>query len=445
MTAIGADPEALEALARGLRSTSGELEATLRRLEVTTARVSWSGPDADRFRRSWQTVHRRALRDSAVTCATLARRIDLHAAQQRRASLDTGTPSAPGRRTAPPARVTVLHGTVAGSIGVLSGSLSGKLEIEDLGRRRRVTYTDDVAAGLGVAAGGGGRVSWNDHVMSSGATAGANIGLGDRVTRTWVLDAAALPMLLTALAAEQGFLHSPAGAMAKSVTRAANLLDAAGDALGIDLPGPPRGSGSALPAPQRTEELVGVVVSAAAWAAAPSSTTGFPGGAEGSITTRFSVGTAQETGRRSLLFEAEGSAAAAVLRSSPLLMSTREHLVGEPGSIRVEVPVGTHRRDPVVITLTRRDDQGEEVVRVAVDPSAAPGAAAAARRAVEHLRDGDGAGAVRSLAGLRAPLASMSIEVSNTGIDGDRVAAEGVGAVASLTVDGTVEHRSPRP
>lgn len=450
MAAIGADPEALDVLARGLRAASGDLGSTVGRIEAAISRSGWSGPDAERFRRAWQSSHRRAIQEGSARCRTLADRIDRHAAEQRRASLATGAPAGgPHRRTAP-TDATVLRGVLSGSVGVVSASLTGTLMIEELGDRRRVTYTDDVTAGLSTSAGSGARARWNDHVIGKGAVAGVACGLDNRVTRTWTIDEAELPMLLLGLAVEQGLDHSPSGLMSRSIAQAARLADSLGDAVGglvgIDVPDAAGAvSVSPLPRPQRTEDLVGVVAGATAWAAASGAVAGAPSGADTTASAGFRVGTAEEAGRRSLLFEAEGSAAAAVLRATPVLAASRDHLAGDAGSIRVEVPVGSEDRRPVLITVTDHDQDGEEVVRVAVDPSVAPEAAHAAERTVARLRDGDVAGALRSLRDLRAVDDAIAIDTSSVRVRSDRAAVDGVGAVASLAVEGTVERRSSRP
>lgn len=450
MTAIGADPEALDVLARGLRAASGDLVSTVGRIEAAISRSDWSGPDAERFRRAWQSSHRRAIQDGSARCRTLADRISLHAAEQRRASLATGAPAGgPHLRTAP-TDATVLRGVISGSVGVVSASLTGTLMIEELGDRRRVTYTDDVTAGLSTSAGSGARARWNDHVIGKGAVAGVVGGLDNRVTRTWTVDEAELPMLLVGLAVEQGLEHSPSGLMSRSVTQTARLVDGLGDAVGglvgIDVPDAAGAvSASPLPRPQRTEDLVGVVAGASAWAAVSGAVAGAPSGADTTASAGFRVGTAEEAGRRSLLFEAEGSAATAVLRATPVLAASRDHLAGDAGSIRVEVPVGSGDRRPVLITVTGRDPDGEEVVRVSVDPSGAADATRAARSAVARLRDGDVPGALRSLHGLRADDTAIGIDTSSVRVRSDRAAVDGVGTLASLAVEGTVERRSSRP
>ncbi|MBS1838395.1 MAG: hypothetical protein JST64_11955 [Actinobacteria bacterium] len=452
VTAIGADPEALDVLARGLRAASGELDSTTRRIDAAITRSGWHGPDAERFRGIWQRSHRRTIEECSDRCRALARRIDLHAAEQRRASLGTGTPTAARHQSASPTSATVLRGVVAGSFGPLTASLAGTLTIEDLGDRRRVTYTDDLTAGAGTTLGGGARASWNDRGLGKGATAGAAVGLENRTTRTWTVSEAAVPMLLVGLAAEQGLGYSPAALMTRGVARAARSFDAAADVVGgivgIDVPDVSGAAGrsvSPLPTPQRTEDLIGVVLGASTWAMLTGASSGAPDGAEGAGSVGFRVGNAVESDRRSLVFEADGAAAAAVLRAAPVLTSTREHLGASSGSIRVEVPVGSQRDAPVLITLRTPATGGEEVVRVAIDPVAVPEAARAARRSAEHLLGGDVPGALRSLSRLRAPEAAIRIETSHVRIDADRSAAEGVGTAVSLAVDGTIEHRSTSP
>lgn len=92
--AIGADAEALDAVARAMRAAASELSERPRwaaeRITASTgaasARGAWSGPDADRLRdvlTSLARDRRRAV-DGLTTCA---RHLERAAVQQRRASL----------------------------------------------------------------------------------------------------------------------------------------------------------------------------------------------------------------------------------------------------------------------------------------------------------------------------------------------------------------------
>lgn len=446
MAAIGADPEALDDVARALHAASAELDATARRLDAALGRTGWSGPDAERFRRSWQSIHRRALIAGSTRSSAAARQLVRHAAEQRRASLSTGRAATVARheRRAPSnGETTVVRGSLHGSVGLLTASLTGTLTITEVGALRRVTYTDDVSAGAGASVGTGGRVAWDDRALGRGATAEAVASVDDRVTRTWTVEPGAVRGLLLALAVEQDAVHSPVGAANRAATQGLRVAGALAGAIGVDLPfdaDPP----SPAPPPERTEDLVGIRIGVGAWAAVIGTGHRTPTGAELHTAWRVAAGTAEEGGRRSVLLEAEGAVAAALLSATPMVASVRDHAVGAVTSLRIEAPVG--RGGPVEATVTSRGGDGdEEVVRVSVDGSAAPAVSRAAERAIRRLRGGDLPGALASLADVRAPDASVRVDATRVRVDAHDLAAEAVGGVGSIGVDGAVERRRIAP
>lgn len=445
MAAIGADPEALEDLAAALRNASGVIDGVVQRVDWALSRSGWSGPDAERFRRSWQSTHRRSLAAGSSRCRSLARRIDHHAGEQRRASFATGAPSAGARLRVLPDDLLVLRGAVTGSVGPLSATLAGTLTIEELGDRRRVTYTDEVRGGVGVTAGSGVRASWDDYVVGTGGTGSASAALDDRVTRTWTVAGSELAPLLLALVAEQNLVHSPSGLVSRSATQLARLVTSVGAVVGLDVPDGSVGPAPFVPAPQRTEDLVGIAVGAAGWTTMLGTGGLIPSGGAAGATSAMRVGSAEASGARSLVLEAEGSVALSVLRNTPLLAATEQHLLGSASSVRLEVPLGTPHGRPVLFTATGTDDDGADVVRVAVDPQLAPGAALATLRAVEHARHGDPAAAVAALAEVRVPDGALQLDASRIAVDGERTGIDEVGPAASIEFAGALEHHRRMP
>lgn len=445
MAAIGADPEALEDLAAALRAASGVIDDVVHRVDSALGRSGWSGPDAERFRRSWQSTHRRSLGVGSSRCRSLARRIDHQAGEQRRASFGTGAPSAGARLPELPDDLLVLDGAVTGSVGPLSATLAGTLAIDELGDRRRVTYTDAVRGGVGVTAGSGVRASWDGHVSGTGATGSATAAVDDRVTRTWTVEQSELTPLLFALAAEQNLVHSPSGLVSRSATQLVRLVNAVGAVVGLDVPDRSVGPAPFVPAPQRTEDLVGIAVGAAGWTTMLGSGVAVPGGGAAGTTSGLRVGVAEDSGARSLVLEADGAVAVSVLRSTPVLAATEHHLVDGASAVRIEVPLGAPRGRPVILTATGTDGDGADVVRVAVDPWLAPGAARAALQALERARHGDPAGAVAALAEVRVPDGALQLDASRIAVDGETAGIDMVGAAASIEFSGALEHHRRMP
>lgn len=450
MTSIGADPDALDHLARALSGASSELDGVVRRVDGALARSGWSGQDGVRFRRSWTGVQRRRLQDAALRCRTLSRQVARSADEQRRASTSTGAPTARGR-LAPLHDSTVHRGELTASIGPITASLAGTLAIEEVGDRRRVTYSDEARVGAGVTAGRGTTARLGDVDASSGAVAAADASLENTVRRTWVVDADEVDGLLLALAVEQGLTHLP-GVLERAQSQGARVLGVLGDAVGIEAPESVRrlGDGTAvamgaLPVPIRTEDLVGVELSGTALAALGVGATGLgsggprpAGGAASGSTVR--VGTAVDGGRSSLVLEAEGDAAARIGAG----FGGRRAVLG-PGSssVRVEVPVDSGG-EPMLITITTGDDE-RAVTRIAVDPEVGTAALDSTRRAIERSTRGDPAGGLAELTRIELPDRGVHIEQA---IEGRR-SADGELSVttpaAAISFEGTSERRSMRP
>lgn len=442
MAAIGADPEALEAVARTFRSVSDELDRVVRSVDTAIGRARWIGSDAERFGRDWQALHRRSLHDGSARCRTLAERVVAHAAQQRRASLSTAGTSLPPRS----GPTTVLHGTVGASLGIVSASASGTLTVSASGSERTVTFTDARSGGVGVTVGSGLHAAAGDTVVGTGATAGVFAGVDNRTTRTWTVPASGLTSLLLALGVEQELSHSPAAAFERSVAQGLRGLRTIGDVVGLGLPGVPASASSVLlPPPRRTEDLLGIAVGASAWAALGGGPSTSPTGAEGTASGRLAVGAASEGSRRSVVLEAEGSAAVGIVRATPLLLGARRDGVAATSRLRIEVPVGRADGRPLLATLTSTDGDGEDVVQIAVEPSVAGPALRAARTALDAARRGDLPRAVRALGRVVAPEHAVQIDAARTVLRSSRLDAGAVAGTGSLELTGRVEHRRPAP
>ena len=72
MAQLGADVEALRLLASKIHANAGRLRASRSSLTATVRAVSWTGPDADRFRGDW-VRHSATLRSSADRLVQIAR------------------------------------------------------------------------------------------------------------------------------------------------------------------------------------------------------------------------------------------------------------------------------------------------------------------------------------------------------------------------------------
>jgi hypothetical protein len=85
---LGADPDALDHLARALATTSGDLAATRKRLDRPVHSTPWNGREADRFRRNWDQQYGRAIVDAAAFLEEASGELRKQAEQQRRTSGD---------------------------------------------------------------------------------------------------------------------------------------------------------------------------------------------------------------------------------------------------------------------------------------------------------------------------------------------------------------------
>lgn len=131
----GANPDELDALARSMDESADRLASTGAALDRAVASMTWSGPDAVRFRSSW-AGHRRRLQRTREELADRARFVREQAEDQRRASASTtgawlrglppgsvlgeAVPAPPGEGTT----VTVPVGGVAARVSIALGGPS---------------------------------------------------------------------------------------------------------------------------------------------------------------------------------------------------------------------------------------------------------------------------------------------------------------------------------
>ena len=86
MSQLGADAEALDALARHLSAAAEQIDTSLRSLSVEVGEVWWQGADADRFRDRWTGQSAKQLGELASRMAGAATQLANDAALQRQTS-----------------------------------------------------------------------------------------------------------------------------------------------------------------------------------------------------------------------------------------------------------------------------------------------------------------------------------------------------------------------
>ena len=431
MTAIGADPDALDALASALSGASGELDRSARRIDVALGRSGWSGPDAERFRRSWSAAHRGRLQERAAALRTLGRQVRHQAAEQRRASFSSFGATA-ATRFEPLPDATVIDGKLTGSVKLLAGSLQGTLTIEEVGDRRQVTYSRQVGLGVDASTGSGVEVHTGDMRAGEGATAGASAFVEGVQSETYSVDADHLALLVAGLAAREGVRTLPV-----ALPGASRIVD--------------RAVGAALGDPIRTEQLIGVEGAAGGWAATGS----WVGPALAtSISSQTRVGVAEADGARTLVMEAEGDVAAALVGTPAAarelassdhaetgiadVLGLGQHSVDAAWSVRIEAPLDDGSELPILVTATSTGGDDRVITRIAIDPSAAGIAALQVSAALDAARSGDVGGAVRALRSLRLPDGSYDVDFTTVALDRRDVGGSLITPVPGVSVDGSI-------
>lgn len=89
MALVGADVEALRALARTLSQAAERLEAMTSSLNGALSRVQWVGQDAERFRADWQQLSRAQVTAAATALRDAAQALQRNALEQEQASAAT--------------------------------------------------------------------------------------------------------------------------------------------------------------------------------------------------------------------------------------------------------------------------------------------------------------------------------------------------------------------
>jgi hypothetical protein len=434
MTAIGADPEALDTLAAELRRSAARFDQVASRLAASVDRAGWTGPDADRFGRDWRLHLRPRLRDSAASCSALAARLSAQSADQVRAS------SSPGRvgsaaLGAPPTRTETWSGRIQAGHGVLSASASGSLTLEQLASGQvRVTAGSTAGAGATASAGDAGSVTLGGSTRAAGTSAGATVQGEGTERRTWTVPATAVRSLLAGLALEGTVVGLPF----RVVDGAAAGLGGVLDALGIDNDLGHTATFPLLPEPDRVEHLVGVSVGASYVAGASAA----PGGTA-SVTAQVAAGTASDRlGRRSVVVEETATGSTALTAGLGQALGVRLGPAGPQHAdvvTRIEVPVDAGARDPRPVLVTVRvTGAGEQVLtRVAVDRDAAGDTVDGLLRFVRDVAAGDPSGAAHRLA--RHPVAdgAVAVQVSTASVQRDGLGLSVSGTGGSLTPEGT--------
>lgn len=167
MTQLGADPDALEALARSFRQHAGQIDGIERQLAQACLQAWWYGIGADQFRRTWTTSDSIVLREIRQQLEQLGEQLGRQAEQQRLASRDdlASAPVAPrgsdrssdqavaGRGPIAISRRAFLSGDRA-SVPFLSASNATEVEVAEMDDgtfRIKIAGTYDGSLGIGIA------------------------------------------------------------------------------------------------------------------------------------------------------------------------------------------------------------------------------------------------------------------------------------------------------
>lgn len=78
----GMDVEAVQGLARQLDAKSQEITNLANQLTTQLSSTDWKGPDADRFRTDWDSIHRPALNNVAQALDTAGTTANQNATEQ---------------------------------------------------------------------------------------------------------------------------------------------------------------------------------------------------------------------------------------------------------------------------------------------------------------------------------------------------------------------------
>jgi uncharacterized protein YukE len=122
---IGADVARLRALASEFTGAADRIEAELRTVTASVRNTPWQGPNAERFRQSWNSVHSAKLRALAAQFRDNARVLSANASDQENVSK---VRDASGRAVVVPrARTSLL--TIGGVTFAISGTIFDSAEM----------------------------------------------------------------------------------------------------------------------------------------------------------------------------------------------------------------------------------------------------------------------------------------------------------------------------
>ena len=86
MPQLGLDPEQMGVLAKSLQREAGSIRTLARQLDTQLRAAWWQGPDAEKFRGSWDGEHKAQLEKVAASLEAAAQVVTTNVTQQTQAS-----------------------------------------------------------------------------------------------------------------------------------------------------------------------------------------------------------------------------------------------------------------------------------------------------------------------------------------------------------------------
>ena len=86
MPQLGLDPEQMGVLAKSLQREAGSIRSLARQLDTQLRAAWWQGPDAEKFRGSWDGEHKAQLEKVAASLESAAQVVATNVTQQTQAS-----------------------------------------------------------------------------------------------------------------------------------------------------------------------------------------------------------------------------------------------------------------------------------------------------------------------------------------------------------------------
>jgi len=125
-TALGADPDQLDALSRQLHRAAGDLRRSEREVDRLVKDTAWKGSRAAKFTQTWPGAAGRQLREAAAALDTMSDSAKRNADEQRQASGATSSQPFPSLAALTAAGLTIgVAGSTAKHMG-LDRFLEGK-------------------------------------------------------------------------------------------------------------------------------------------------------------------------------------------------------------------------------------------------------------------------------------------------------------------------------